>query len=168
MPPAYRLDADASEVAAALRADPAGDIWPGGAVAPGGYAPVVISDRDHGRHIVPRQWGVPPPPRGSHVVPFVRNLDSPFWIGTLRHTQFRCLVPMTHVRKGSDWLAQPGGAVVACAGIWRDSEMPSVAILTSQTGDALPVIVPADAFDIWLRADIRIARRLIEAPGKDS
>ena len=72
MPPAYRLDADASEVAAALRADPAGDIWPGGAVAPGGYAPVVISDRDHGRHIVPRQWGVPPQPRGRQVVPFVR------------------------------------------------------------------------------------------------
>lgn len=29
MPPAYRLDASAAQIAAALRADPAGDVWQG-------------------------------------------------------------------------------------------------------------------------------------------
>jgi putative SOS response-associated peptidase YedK len=55
--------------------------------------------------MVPRQWGVPPPQshslRVEHPVTHVRNLDSPFWIGTLRHTQFRCLVPMTHSWRGA-------------------------------------------------------------------
>ena len=105
MPPAYRLDATAAQVAAFTRADRAGDVWPGGEVLPGGYAPVVVHEKDKGRCIVPRHWGVPPPPRGEHVVPFVRNLESPVWIGILRHTQFSCLVPMTHFRKGTDWLA---------------------------------------------------------------
>jgi putative SOS response-associated peptidase YedK len=98
------------------------------------------------------------------VVPFVRNLESPFWIGTLRHTQFRCLVPMTHFRKGGHWLTNPAQPVIACAGIWRDSEIPSFAILTSGSTSALPVILEPEDFDIWLHADIKIARRLVEDP----
>lgn len=162
MLPAYRLDASAPQIAHALRADIAGDVWPGGEVVPGGYAPVIITDKDKGRHLVPRQWGVPPPPRGQHVVAFVRNLASPFWIGTLRHTQFRCLVPMTHFRKGGVWLANPDAPLIACAGIWRDSEIPSFAILTSGAASALPVILHPGDFDSWLHADIKIARRLVE------
>jgi putative SOS response-associated peptidase YedK len=164
MPPAYRLDASAQQIARALRADPAGDVWQGGEVVPGGYAPVVITDHERGRHVVPRQWGVPPPPRGEHVVPFVRNLGSPFWIGTLRHTRFRCLVPMTHFRKGNGWLTCPTEPIIACAGIWRDSEIPSFAILTSGAAGALPVILQPADFGIWLHADIKIARRLVEGP----
>ena len=164
MPPAYRLDAPAAQIAADLGADTAGDVWPGGQVVPGGYAPVIIHDRENGRRLVPRMWGVPPPPRGEHPVPFVRNLDSSFWIGTLRHRQFRCLVPMTHLRKGGGWMTGPGQGVLACAGIWRDSEIPSFAILTSGVGEALPVILAPGAFDIWLKADIKVARQLIE-PG---
>lgn len=163
MPPAYRLDAAAPQIASALRADMAGDVWPGGMVVPGGYAPVIIADKDKGRQLVPRQWGVPPPPRGEHVVPFVRNMASPFWIGTLRHTPFRCLVPMTHFRKGNAWLTQPDAPLVACAGIWRDSEIPSFAILTAGAAGALPVILRPQDFDIWLHADIKIARRLMES-----
>ncbi len=162
MLPAYRLDATAAQVADYMRADRAGDVWPGGEVVPGGYAPVIVHEKDKGRCIVPRQWGVPPPPRGEHLVPFVRNLDSPFWIGILRHTQFRCLVPMTHFRKGTDWLANPAQPITACAGIWRDSEIPSFAILTSGTAAAVPVIVQPEAFAIWLGADIKIARHLVE------
>jgi len=166
MLPAYRLHASAAQIAAALRAKPAGDVWAGGEVVPGGYAPVVIRDKEHGRHIVPRQWGVPPPPRGDYVLPFVRNLDSPFWIGPLRHTQFRCLVPMTHFRKGENWLTDPAQPLVACAGLWRDSEIPSFAILTAGEAGGLPVILQPDTFDIWLSADIKIARRLMPAPSK--
>jgi putative SOS response-associated peptidase YedK len=164
MSPAYRLDASAQQIARAMRADPAGDVWQGGEVVPGGYSPVIIAGKEKGRHIVPRQWGVPPPPRGEHVVPFVHNLGSPFWIGTLRHTQFRCLVPMTHFRKGDGWFTCSAQPIIACAGIWRDSEIPSFAILTSGVTSALPVILQPDDFDIWLHADIKIARRLVESP----
>ncbi len=164
MPPAYRLYTSADQIADAMRADRSGDVWQGGEVVPGGYAPVVIHGKRKGRHVVPRQWGVPPPPRGEYVVPFVRNLESPFWIGTLRHTQFRCLVPMTHFRKGGRWLTNPAQPVIACAGIWRDSEIPSFAILTSGSTSALPVILEPEDFDIWLHADIKIARRLVEDP----
>jgi putative SOS response-associated peptidase YedK len=131
---------------------------------PGGYAPVIIRNTEKGRHMAPRQWGVPPPPRGEHLVPFVGNLESPFWIGTLRHTQFRCLVPMTHFRKGKDWFTNAAQPIIACAGIWRDSEIPSFAILTSGTNSALPVILQPEDFHIWLQADIKIARRLVEGP----
>lgn len=161
MPPAYRLNATALQIAEVMRADAAGDAWQGGEVVPGGYAPVIIKDRAKGRYIVPRQWGVPPPPRGEQLVPFLRNIESPFWVGTLRHTQFRCLVPMTHFRKGNDWFTDAAQPMIACAGIWRDSEIPSFAILTSGSTSALPVILQPDAFDIWLGADIKIARRLI-------
>jgi putative SOS response-associated peptidase YedK len=96
--------------------------------------------------------------------PFVRNLDSPFWIGTLRHTQFRCLVPMTHYRRGDSWFTDPAAPLLAVAGIWRDSEIPSFAILTSGASGPLPVILRPETYDIWLRADIKIARHLIEEP----
>ena len=164
MAAAYRLDATADQIADIMRADVAGDVWQGGKVVPGGYAPVVIRDRERGRHVVPRQWGVPPPPRGEHLVPFLRNLESPFWIGTLRHTQFRCLVPMTQFRHGGGWLADPAQPMVACAGIWRDSEIPSFAIVTAGTTSALPVILQPDDCDIWLAADVKIARQLLENP----
>ena len=164
MPPAYRLDASAAQIATAMRADPAGDVWQGGEVLPGGYAPVIVRNTEKGRHIVPRQWGVPPPPRVENVVPFVRNLGSPFWIGTLRHTQFRCLVPMTHFRKRQGWFTPVEQPIMACAGIWRDSEIPSFAILTSGPTSGLPVILQPDDFDIWLYADIKITSRLVEGP----
>lgn len=164
MAPTYRLDASARQIAEAMAADTAGDVWQGGMVVPGGYAPVIVTTREKGRHLVPRQWGVPPPPRGEHLVPFVRNLDSPFWIGTLRHTQFRCLVPMTHYRRGDSWFTDPAAPLLAVAGIWRDSEIPSFAILTSGASGPLPVILRPETYDVWLRADIKIARHLIEEP----
>lgn len=164
MAPTYRLDASARQIAEAMGADTAGDVWQGGMVVPGGYAPVIVTTQEKGRHLVPRQWGVPPPPRGEYLVPFVRNLDSPFWIGTLRHTQFRCLVPMTHYRRGDSWFTDPAAPLLAVAGIWRDSEIPSFAILTSGASGPLPVILRPETYDVWLRADIKIARHLIEEP----
>lgn len=138
-------------------------------VVPGGYAPVVVRDQSQGRQLVPRMWGVPAIPPGEHLVPFLRNLDSPFWIGALRHTQFRCLVPMTHVRQKQEWLNDPERPLVACAGLWRDSEIPSFAILTAgltaSTGRGLPVILRPEDCDTWLTAEFKLARRLIEGPG---
>lgn len=163
MPPAYRLDAAAAEIGRALGADPGEDPWQGGEVAPGGYAPVVIASGGRSRRLVPRLWGVPPPPRGEHLVPFVRNLDSPFWVGVLRHVGFRCLVPITGIRRGGTWWDAPGRAIGACAGIWRDSEIPSFAILTTGgPAGGYPVLLPPGAQEIWLRAEIRIARPLVD------
>ncbi|WP_179504807.1 MULTISPECIES: DUF159 family protein [unclassified Sphingomonas] len=129
---AYTLDATADAVAQALGADRNGDVWAGGAVRAGGYAPVVVRGRDGRRRIVPRQWGVPPPPRGQHIVTTVRNVESPFWIGTLRHPEMRCVVPATHFRAGGPrrWWRSPDAPIMGFAGIWRDSEVPSFAVLT--------------------------------------
>ena len=169
----YRLDAPAQQIAAALAADASGDVWQGGSVAPGGYAPVVVQGQDRVRRLVPRQWGVPPPPGGSHVITHLRNLASPFWIGTLRHTQFRCLVPATRFpgvggARGARWTV-PSSPVFAFAGFWRDSEVPSFAILTTDGhagSDAaqpltMPVILHPEDYSAWLGDDWKQAQRLV-------
>ena len=103
----YRLDASASEVAAQFGAAAGSDPWRGGHIAPGSFALVLTAGREAiagpGRaeqplRMVPRLWGVPPP--GMPVDPrngvlSVRNVKSPFWIGNLRNSEFRCLVPAT-------------------------------------------------------------------------
>ena len=162
----YRLDAPASRIAAAFGAEAGDDPWAGDYVAPGRPAPVVVGDGRGGTRwrLRPRLWGVPPPASGTRPVTSVRNLSSPFWIGTLRHTQFRCLVPMTHYRRGDSWFTDPAAPLLAVAGIWRDSEIPSFAILTSGASGPLPVILRPETYDVWLRADIKIARHLIEEP----
>lgn len=172
----YRLDAPANQIAMALGAETNGDVWAGGYVAPGRYAPVVIRGEDGVRRMVPRQWGVPPPPKGDHVVTNVRNLASPFWIGTLRHTQFRCLVPTTRFQewgghKGArtqHWFSVPSIPVFAFAGIWRDSEVASFAFLTTEANAvvapihprAMPVILHPEDYELWLAGDWKQAQRL--------
>jgi len=165
----YRLDAPAAQIGGILGADPGKDVWQGGSVIPGSFAPVVIRGKSGSRYLIPRQWGVPPPPRGAHVVTHVRNLESPFWIGTLRHTEYRCLVPATSfcaTRAGrGEWLAVPGHPVIAFAGIWRDSEVPSFAILATEGELAgivsLPLILPPEHWGTWLSADWKRAQRLV-------
>jgi len=165
----YRLDAPAAQIAAVLDADPGKDVWQRGSVVPGGFAPVVVRGKTGARYLTPRQWGVPPPPRGRQVVTHVRNLDSPFWIGTLRHTEFRCLVPATSfcaTRAGrATWLAVPDQPVIAFAGIWRDSEVPSFAVLSTEGTLArivsLPLILPPEHWHSWLAADWHLAQRLV-------
>jgi len=169
----YQLDATAAQIATALGADPGKDVWAGGSIVPGGFAPVVVQGKGRMRYLIPRQWGVPPPPRGTQVVTHVRNLESPFWIGTLRHTEFRCLVPATAFRGGAAWFAVPDQPVFAFAGIWRDSEVPSFAILTTP-GDGLypaegvatmPVILRPTDYGKWLSTDWKLAQDLV-APGR--
>lgn len=189
----YRLDATARDVAVRFGAQAGADPWQGGVVVPGGYAPVIVRGRDRMRRLVPRQWGVPPPPRVAAAsgppVLHVRNLESPFWIGTLRHPEMRCLVPATAFRKWGrardlatggrmpHWLGlagvppDPAGPqLFALAGIWRDSEVPSFALLSCAPNRligagvgaaAMPVILHAEDHETWLAASWKEARPLV-------
>jgi putative SOS response-associated peptidase YedK len=192
----YRLDAPARAIAAAFHARAGADPWAGGRVAPGSFAPVVTAGREFiagprpagkrlERRMIPRLWGVPPPPSAtdaSRAVLTVRNPDSPFWIGNLRNSEFRCLVPATMFMvwgKGIDaqgkrlrhWLACADQPLFAFAGVWKDSEVPSFALLTCEANallrragrETMPVILPDDpqVQDDWLYADWKRASRLI-------
>lgn len=191
----YRLDAIAAEFASRFDAAAGRDRWAGGHIAPGLFAPVITAGREfiagprHSqapRRVVPRQWGVPPPPSAGSAgrgVLTVRNPDSPFWIGNLRNSEFRCLVPATRVMewgKGQDrdgkrrqrWLALADQPVFAFAGVWKDSEVPSFALLTCEANGLLraegkpemPAILPDDpaAWRLWLEGDWRAARELLQ------
>lgn len=192
----YRLDAAARHVAAAFGANERDDPWSGGHVAPGGFAPVITAGREFvagprpdgrtPRRMVPRLWGVPPPPSvldpPRHGILSVRNAESPFWIGNLRNSEFRCLVPATAFMewgKGTDrdgkrrrhWFACADQPIFAMAAVWKDSEVPSFALLTCEPNAALraagresmPVILPADpeTQDLWLRGGWDRAQALL-------
>ena len=177
----YRLDAASNEIATIFAADPGRDPWPGHYVAPGKFAPVIVQRRE-GRRLVPRLWGVPPPPKiaaqGGRPVHNVRSLDSPFWVGTLRHTEFRCLVPVTSFMewggvKGmrtQHWFVVPSEPAFAFAGIWRDSEVPSFAFLTCDPNSlvgavndaSMPVVLNPWDYDRWLTAEWSEARKLVD------
>lgn len=173
----YRLDAPANQIAAVFDAAPGNDPWQGGYVAPGKFAPVILRQPDGRRIMVPRVWGVPPPPRGERPVVNVRNLESPFWIGTLRHPSMRCLVPVTSFQewggvKGArtqHWYSVPSAPVFAFAGIWRDSEVPSFAFLTTDPNPlverthpkSMPLILHDYDYTAWLSADWKTAQHLV-------
>jgi putative SOS response-associated peptidase YedK len=185
MPILYRLDAAARDVAHLLGAEARDDPWKGGHVAPGQFAPVITAGREAiagprpqgraPRRMIPRLWGVPPPPSvhdaPRHGILSVRNLDSPFWIGNLRNSEFRCLVPATSFMEWSrpsptdgkrrqSWFACADQPVFAMAAVWKDSEIPSFALLACEANAALrsegretmPVILPPDpaAWALWL------------------
>lgn len=195
----YRLDATASAIARHFGASAGADPWAGGHVSPGGFAPVVTTGRefvagprpDWGpggeptRRMIPRLWGVPPPPSANdpaRTIMTVRNLDSPFWIGNLRNSEFRCLVPATAFLewgKGRDAdgkrvqhrITLADQPLFAFAGVWKDSEIPSFALLTCEAGAALrslgretmPVILPPDprAWRTWLNGGWDQAKALV-------
>jgi putative SOS response-associated peptidase YedK len=185
----YRLDADAPAIAATFGARVGADPWAGGTVVPGGFAPVVTAGREFvagprpvGRaletRLIPRLWGVPPPPSAGVADPrrgvlTVRNPDSPFWIGNLRNSEFRCLVPATSFMVWGDgkdsagrrirhWFACSDQPLFVFAGVWKDSEVPSFALLTCAPNarlrevgrSAMPVILPPnpEAWQAWLHS----------------
>jgi len=186
MTPLYRLDAPARSIAAQFGTVAGADPWAGGHIAPGQFAPVITAGREaiagpgtarQPRRMVPRLWGVPPPPSAGtdarRGVLSVNNLDSPFWVGNLRNSEFRCLVPATSFMvwgKGVDrdgrrlqhWFAPADQPLFAIAGVWKDSEVPSFALLTVPANAALrevgqtamPAILPIHpgAQELWLRA----------------
>jgi len=173
----YRLDAPANQIAAVFDADAGQDAWAGGYVAPGKFGPVITGTQR--KRMVPRLWGFPPPPRWDRLVTNVRNLESPFWIGTLRHPELRCLVPVTRFQEWSGdrgakqqhWFSVPSQPIFAFAGIMRDDgEMACFAFLTTDPNPmvgavhpkAMPLILHPEDHDVWLTADWKDAQRLVE------
>ena len=190
----YRLAADAAAIARHFGAAAGSDPWGGGTISPGSFAPVLTTGREfvagprqerQPLRMVPRLWGVPPPPAAfdaARGVLSVRNPDSPFWIGNLRNSEFRCIVPATAFmewHKGRDaegkrkqgWYAVADQPVFGFAGVWKDSEVPSMALLACEPNaamreagrDSMPVILPADrkAQDLWLNGAWDRASKLI-------
>ena len=191
----YRLDFDAAAIAARFGARAAEeDPWAGDTVAPGSFAPVLTAGREfvagprldrQPLRLVPRLWGVPPPPAAgdpARGVLTVRNPGSPFWIGNLRNSEFRCLVPASAVmvwdradpttgKRRQLWLAPSDQPLFALAGVWKDSEVPSFALLTCEANavwrqagqQAMPAILPDDpgCWNTWLRGDWDRAEALL-------
>jgi putative SOS response-associated peptidase YedK len=202
MPTLYRLDADASAIGRHFDARTGEDPWSGGTIVLGSFAPVITAGREFiagprppGRmlesRLIPRLWGVPPPPSASgnmgeevrrEGIGTVRNPDSPFWIGNLRNAEFRCLLPASAFMvwgKGKDaqgrrrrcWFGCSDQPLFAMAGVWKDSEVPSFAVMTCEPNailraegrEAMPVILPADplTWQAWLHAGWDHARKLL-------
>ena len=112
----------------------------------------------------------------------MRNPESPFWIGNLRNSEFRCLVPATGFMewgKGTDRdgrrrqcrFTASDQPLFAFAGVWMDSEVPSFALLTCEPNaalrhegrDSMPVLLPADpgAWQLWLTGEWKRAQALL-------
>lgn len=173
----YRLDVPADVLGDVFSAEIGADPWAGGYVAPGRPAPVVIRQESRVRAMVPRLWGVPPPPKGDRPVTNIRNLQSPFWIGNLRYIGSRCLVPVTSFQewggragaRTQHWFSIPSQPIFAFAGIWRDSEVPSFAFLTTDPNPlvatvhpkAMPLILQPEDWETWLSADWKTACKLV-------
>jgi putative SOS response-associated peptidase YedK len=181
----YRLDRSAAQIAEHFGARVGQDPWDGGYLTPGQFAPVITAGREFiagprpakGRlepRLVPRLWGVSPPPSSDDPlrrIAHCRNPDSPFWIGNLRNSEFRCLIPATRFmlwgsetdyegRRLKHWLTPERAGLFALAGVWKDEDVPGFALLTrDSTGLAkalgarsMPVVLPADdrAHQTWL------------------
>lgn len=188
----YRLAADAAALAREFGLDPGRDPWPGGTLGPGQFAPVITAGREAPAgprpdrlplRLVPRLWGVPPPPSAgepSRAVLTIRNLESPFWIGQLRNGEFRCLVPATALhlwgradpatgKRRQHWLTCADQPLFAMAAIWKDSEVPSFAIVTTEANavyralgaERMPVILRREDRQAWLRAGWGSAASLV-------
>jgi putative SOS response-associated peptidase YedK len=183
----YRLDAASPQIAAAFDADAGPDPWGGGALYPGTFAPVIVrSGRTQRAFIRPMHWGYPPPgssteamgPTPPSWVAQVRNVGSPFWIGNLRHTELRCLIPATAFAlrhgKADHHYSLTDRSLFAFAGIWRDlTDMPVFALLTTEPCAALlpieggkgpaamPVILAPNDHTRWLSADWKEAQKLV-------
>lgn len=192
----YRLDAPAAVIAAQFGAAAGADPWSGGTIAPMQFAPVLTAGREfvagpsaagQPLRMIPRQWGVPPPPAAGETgrgVLSVRNPDSPFWIGNLRNSEFRCLVPASAVmewgrtdpttgKRRQHWFAPSDQALFAMAGVWKDSEVPSFALLTCEPNaawrhagrEAMPVILPGvpAVWGKWLHGEWKQAAALLQS-----
>ncbi|MEO9461303.1 MAG: SOS response-associated peptidase family protein [Marinomonas sp.] len=191
----YRLDANAAMIAGNFAASAGEDQWAGGYIAPGKFAPIVTGGREFiagprgartKPRLTPRLWGVPPPPNAddpSRGITNVRNHGSPFWTGNLRNSEFRCLIPASVFmewgkypgkdgRREQHWFAVSDQELFAFAGVWKDSEIPSFALLTCPANaelrriglDRMPVILPNDggAHEAWLFADWKRAEALLQ------
>ena len=190
----FRLDLPSEIIARQFGADPGPDPWAGGAILPATFAPVIMRAGSTGRLVIrPMHWGYPAPGQSAEMtapgamrwVSHVRNLESPYWIGNLRHVGMRCLIPLTSftLQSGSNRPSLQchieGRPVFAAAGIWRDlTDMPVFGMLTTEPSHALlpveggkapssmPALLDEAAQEKWLRADWKEASALIKPYGK--
>jgi len=186
---AYQLDACSADIAACFSAHAGPDPWQGGQISVGQFAPVVVlSGRTGAKVMRPMHWGYPAPGKSPEMtavgqmrwVSSVRNLDSPFWVGNLRHRELRCLVPMTEFplpggrSKALQTCRLTSAKCFAVAGIWRDlTDMPVFAILTTEPSAAfypieggkapasVPAILATADWSRWLTGDWPDVRNLI-------
>ncbi len=170
----YRLDATAQDIALTFGADISNDPWQGGPANIGQFVPVITGERRH--KLSPMLWGFPPPPQShtTHIeglIPWVRNFESPFWIGTLKHIGLRCLVPASAFVTNKYHYRTRATPLFAFAGIWRDTgELIHFSILTTEPNAmmkehgraSMPVILNPEDYDVWLSADWRRAQHLVE------
>lgn len=188
------LDFPSETIAERFGASAGPDPWVGGPILPGQFAPVIVRTGSSGRRLIrPMHWGYPAPGQSAEMTPpgamrwvtYVRNLESPFWIGNLRHVGLRCLIPLT------SFTFQLGPKVpyikcsiksrsaFAVAGIWRDlTDMPVFAMLTTEPSHVLlpveggkgpasmPALLDVAAQEQWLRADWKAASALIRPYGE--
>jgi putative SOS response-associated peptidase YedK len=152
----------------ALKGGDAYPSWVGGK-----ERPVPILRRQDGDIIVDEiPWGIPLA-AGTTTKPVtnIRNLQSPFWRGTLAKPEFRCIVPAVQFaewtpapdpetgRKREIWFSMVDDQPFMFAGAWRPSNYgPRFAFLTCEANDlvrpihpkAMPVILHEDQYKPWL------------------
>lgn len=188
------LDLPTHAIAHQFGVDAGPDPWAGGAIEPGQFIPVIVRAGSTGRKVIrPMHWGYPAPGLSAETtalaamrwVSHVRNVQSPFWVGNLRHIGLRCLIPLTSFTV----TGEPGRGPLRChigshsafavAGIWRDlTDMPVCAMLTTAPSHAvlsveggkrpasMPALLDAAAQEQWLGADWKDAQALIMPYGK--
>ena len=184
-----RLDLTSLEIASDLGAEAGQDTWTGGPIIEGAFAPVVVRAGSHSRKLIrPMHWGYPAPGQSTELampgtmrwVSHVRNLESPFWIGNLRHVELRCLIPLSSftlsIGKARNLHCRIAGRkLFAVAGIWRDlTDMPVFAMLTTEPclaalpvegrprPKSMPALLDEVGQDQWLSADWNRAAALIQ------
>lgn len=126
-------------------------------------------------------WGIAAPGQIGRMGPVslvrhVRNLESPFWIGSLRNPALRCLIPATAIRLGNAqrgrWVSIKDRRLFTMAGLWRDDgEVAAFAMLTINPSravlpfhaSAMPVILDSSDHNAWLTADWKSAQKLVAA-----
>ncbi len=175
----YQLNAPASAIGEHFRASIGKDVWEEGTINALSPAPVIVNGASGGRMLKPCFWGFPPPrsPGGNQAgaVLTVRNLESPFWVGNLRHIGLRCLVPATSFTLRAKGKAiechVKADPIFAFAGTWRDTtDYPAFAIATTDANSALidrgvfsmPVILGPGEQVKWLSEDWRSAQKLVD------
>lgn len=164
-------------------------------IYPDQMAPVVTQDNDDTRSLTLMRWGFPPPPAGKRPVTNARNVKSGFWSRWLKHSEQRCLVPLTSfcewsgtTPKTSNWFALADNGqprpVCAFAGVWRDwngvrkgqqGDHRLMAFLTTDANDivkpihpkAMPVLVAPEDYATWLDAAWDEAAELVRSPLSD-
>lgn len=152
-------------------------------VYPGYPAPVVASG-SNGKQVRPMIWGFPLQRTGAKGQPLkpkpVNNtrtdkLKSLLWRDSFEHR--RCLTPVTRFAEAEGakgamtrtWFSMPGTPLLAAAGIWRETEEwgEAFSMIMTEANNAIapvhnrmPVILPRDAWTMWLGGTPHEAFRL--------